>query len=159
MTLFDLIEHDDTAPDAIPEEVTQPSGGETPPEAGPNSTDSSANDGAVAGNRTGPAPLIEVEMGDRADGPPQTDISGQPDAVERNEFAFQLFSTVAELFAATDWGDVLRLANFKLDDIRLTAGQRAAGDCSCITSSTSGSDRRGQALGYAPSCCANPGRR
>ena len=49
MTRFDLIEHDNTAPDAIPEEVTQPSGGETPPEAGPNSTDSSANDGAVCG--------------------------------------------------------------------------------------------------------------
>ena len=70
MTRFDLIEHDDTAPDAIPEEVTQPSGGETPPEAGPNSTDSSANDGAVCGNRTGPAPMVKSALGDPADDPP-----------------------------------------------------------------------------------------
>ena len=70
MTLFDLIEHDDTAPDAIPEEVTQPSGGETPPEAGPTSTDSSANDGAVCGNRTGPAPMVKSALGDPADDPP-----------------------------------------------------------------------------------------
>ena len=70
MTRFDLIEHDDTAPDAIPEEVTQPSGGETPPEAGPNGTDSSANDGAVCGNRTGPAPMVKSALGDPADDPP-----------------------------------------------------------------------------------------
>ena len=88
--------------------------------------DTGANAGAVSDDPTEPAALIETALTDPTDGS-STDASGYPGDKEQPEIVIHLLSTLEELFAPTDWGDVLRLVNFKWDESRVTPHTRAIG--------------------------------
>ena len=82
--------------------------------------DTGANAGAVSDDPTEPAALIETALTDPTDGSSDTDASGCLGDKEQPEIVIHLHSTLEELFAPNDWGDVLRLVNFKWDESRVT---------------------------------------
>ena len=82
--------------------------------------DPGANAGAVSDDPTEPAALIETALTDPTDGSSDTDASGYPGDKVQPEIVIHLHSTLEELFAPNDWGDVLRLVNFKWYESRVT---------------------------------------
>ena len=82
--------------------------------------DPGANAGAVSDDPTEPAALIETALTDPTDGSSDTDASGYPGDKVQPEIVIHLHSTLEELFAPHDWGDVLRLVNFKWYESRVT---------------------------------------
>ena len=93
MTLFDFTDHGDEMPNPAPDGVEEPANGD----AGTTS--------------------------DSTHTPPEAGASRHSDGEGQTDIPHHLFSTSEELFAPTDWGDVLRLVNFRHDQIRLTADQ------------------------------------
>ena len=67
------------------------------------------------------------------------DAAGQPDATDSEPLGLEddeqardpatLFITPEELFAASDWGDVLRVSNFCHDRVRLVPNLNHADRC------------------------------
>ena len=100
-------------PDMTQFEFTYRDDADEPP--GVNSGDDA---GVVSDDPTEPATLVETELTDPTDGAWYTDTSGT-----FTSETFHLFSTQAELLALSDWGNALRLANFRRDRIRLTTDQ------------------------------------
>ena len=82
--------------------------------------DPGANAGAVSDDPTEPAALIETALTDPTDGSSDTATSGYPGDGEQRGVVFHLFTLFVELFVPTDWGDALRLVNFRWDESRLT---------------------------------------
>lgn len=125
MTQLDFMDPDNTVADATPEDTNAVFGTETPSGGHVAGTDSGANGGEVSEDSTGPAPLVEPASTDAMDDPQQTDISGYP-TTEAQVVPLHLFATLEDLCAPTDWGDVLRLVNFRRDLIRLTMNQEGS---------------------------------
>ena len=93
MTLWELIDHGDAMPDPLPNDVEE----------------SASTDAGTTGDST--------------DTPPEAGASRHSDGEGQTDIPHHLFSTAEDLFAPTDWGDVLRFTNFRHDQIRLTTDQ------------------------------------
>ena len=68
--------------------------------------------------------FLEQDDWDAVSTASQTDLPdiGTADGVVEQDGPLRLFAAPDELYAPTGWGDLLRLVNFRLDDVRLVGG-------------------------------------